>query len=106
MAERGAEESCMEDEARVGRKDQVREARLWCHQLNGNAKLAKRLVKGVPLLGRALRGAATGTAHPRVDLVLDAVVGRRAHQDTRRRHAWSPGLSFSREPCASAGALW
>src|SRR5262249_2506805 len=82
MAKSGAEKSPAEYKPGVGREHQVGQPGLRGHQLDLYAKLHKGIVKVPPLHVRPLRGTAARPAHPRVDLILNPVIIRRAHQDT------------------------
>ncbi|KAG0505770.1 MAG: hypothetical protein Udaeo_08660 [Candidatus Udaeobacter sp.] len=76
VAEIAGDESAANRQPGVGGEDHVRQPWLRRDQMN-LAKLGKRRVQSFPLLLHDRRVGAVGDAHPRIDLVLDAVVIRR-----------------------------
>src|SRR5207253_5280648 len=60
------------------------------HQLDRDAEPAQSLVECPPLLMGDLALGAARAAHPRIDLVLDAVIIGRTHEDARDTHCRVP----------------
>ena len=65
----------------ISGKNHVRQFRLRRDELNSAIEFGQRSLQAVPLLLRQRRFSAARPAHPRIDLVLDAVVIRRAKQE-------------------------
>src|SRR5205823_2149792 len=81
-----AEEPLLEHQAGVGGEDKVGQAGLGRQQLKLRAKAFQRGVELLPLAAGSLRRAGTLALHPRVDLILDAVIVGRAHEDAWLLH--------------------
>src|SRR2546423_400611 len=86
MAKPRAKKTISKDQSRVCREDQVGQTRLRGHPLDLDAEAMERVLQPLPLMPSAFNDDAASPAHPRVDLVLDAVVIGRTHQDARRLH--------------------
>ena len=89
IAETAAEEPLAEDEPGVRGEHEVRQPRLRLHLLNDDTERPQRVAQRLPLAEREFADGPEGAVHPRVDLVLDPVMIRRAHEDSRlirRRH--------------------
>src|SRR5262249_7544521 len=86
MPKARAEKLLPEPQARIGGEYEVRQPRPRLHQLHLHPQRAQRPVQMPPLPMRLLRMRPARSAHPRIDLVLDPVVIRRAHEDARNLH--------------------
>src|SRR5690606_27406981 len=93
MAETRADEAVLEDQPGVGGEHQVGQTRLGLHQLDLRTEPAQGLVQGAPLPAGTLAVGVLLHAHPRVDLVLDAVVIGRTHENACATHeSLTPGV--------------
>src|SRR5205085_1401938 len=73
---------CFADgESSVGGKNHVRQFRLWRNQFDFRVEFRERRVQPVPLFLSKSALRAASAAHPGVDLVLDAVMIRRAKKE-------------------------
>src|SRR5947209_762136 len=83
VAEARAEKTLTEHHTGIGGEDQVRQARLRRHPFDLYTQSDQCLIQLLPLSPGSFRGAAAFPRHPRIDLVFDPVIIRRAHQDSR-----------------------
>ena len=80
MAEITRDKFLADGEPGVGSEYHVGQFRLWRHQLDLRLEGGERFVQSLPLRFRQIGFGATRATHPRIDLVLDAVVIRRAQK--------------------------
>jgi len=87
IAKSRAVERIAEHEPRIGRENKIGQTGLRRHDIDLNAEPAKYADERLPLGNsrRPITGARS--AHPGIDFVFDAVIIRRAHEDTGLRHA-------------------
>jgi len=74
----------MENQPGVGGENEVGQTRLRSHALNANTEGYERVVQLLPLSVTRGRRRPRATGSSRIDFVFDAVVVRRAHEDSRR----------------------
>ena len=80
MAEITRNKFLADGEPGVGSEYHVGQFRLWRHQLDLRLEGGERFVQPLPLRFRQIGFGTTRATHPRIDLVLDAVVIRRAQK--------------------------
>ncbi len=81
VAEMGGHRDVAKDQRSVGGEHQVGHARLRPHKLNIGPCLFQQSPQVLPLGNRQAMIGPPQPVHPGVDLILDAVVVRRTHQD-------------------------
>ena len=84
MAESGRNGHFAVDQRRIGREDQVGHAGHRLHAVDRRPGLLQQSPQVLPLGHRRRVIGPLAAVHPRIDLVLDAVMVRRAHQDAGR----------------------
>ena len=82
----------------VGREGHVGRLGRLLDQLDGDAEPLDALTQASPLIERACAVDAVGAAHPRVDLVVDPVVHRLAHEDAARHRSLTVVLRAALNP--------